>query len=281
MSTTTTAPTTTARAHRPPTGRVTFLGVVRGEWTKLRSLRSTWAVLLLAVALGVGLSALTGWALADGSGGGPGGGPGGPPGAPADTVGRVLSSTSLASLLLGVLGALVMTGEHASGTVTTSLAAVPRRWPLLAAKAVVVVAVVAPVAVLTSCLALVTASALLPAEQAVALTDAGVPTAVLGSSAAMVATALLGLGLGTLLRSTAGAITLLVALVFVAPPLLPLIPVDWLQTAVGHNSVAAGQSLSVVDGEHTLSTTAAWWTLAGWALVPLAAGALLLRRRDV
>lgn len=90
------------------TGRVSLPRVVASEWTKARSLRSTWLILLIAVVIGVGLATLTGWGTshADASAdGGFGGGPGGGGGA-GDTAATVLSGTSLGALVLGLLGAL-------------------------------------------------------------------------------------------------------------------------------------------------------------------------------
>ena len=237
------------------------------EWTKLRSLRSTWVTLALAASLGVGLAAVI--ALSAGAGDGPGNEFG------ADTVAFVLAGTGLAGLVLGVLGALQMSGEYATGTISVSLTAVPRRWPVLVAKAVVLVALVAPLSVAMS------GGAVLVAD---AVVDGGVAfscEAVLGNAAYLTAVALLGLGLATVVRGTAMSITVLVSLVFVLPPLLPLLPWAWVQTAADYFPAAAGQSLvPTLPGVAAVGDVAALWTLAAWTLVPLTAGAILLTRRD-
>ena len=112
------------------------------EWTKLRSLRSTWWTLALTTLLGLGFAVAVAASVgtddlaADTLG--------------ADPVALVLGATGLAALVLGVLGALQMSSEYASGTISVSLTAVPKRRPLLVAKAAVLVAVVAPLALAVS-----------------------------------------------------------------------------------------------------------------------------------
>lgn len=285
MSTTAT-PRTTSRAGSAPTGsgRVGLGRVVRAEWTKLASLRSTWFLLVLVVVLGVGLATVAGWASAQAieatAAGTPP--PGGPPGGlGTEALGAsILASTTLATLLLGVLGALTMSGEYSSGTITATLTAVPRRWPALAAKALLLVLVTALVGLVVSVAGFLLGELLLPASSTLALGDPGVWPAVLATAASMVATALLGLGLATVLRSTAGAITVLVALTFIGPPLLGLVPWDWVQTATDHIPGTAAGSIGLYAGDPVLSTTAAVLTLVGWALVPLLAGLVALQRRD-
>ena len=105
--------------------------------------------------------------------------------------------------------------------------------------------------------------------------------AVLGNAAYLTAVALLGLGLATVVRGTAMSITVLVSLVFVLPPLLPLLPWSWVETAANYFPAVAGQSLvTTLPGVTGVGDVAALWTLAAWTLVPLTAGAILLTRRD-
>lgn len=257
-----TAPAHHAHDHGPGPARLML-----SEWTKLRSLRSTWWTLGLALLIGLGLAAAIAYSL--GAGDGPGDDFG------ADSVAGVLAGTGFSALVLGVLGALAMSGEYATGTISASLTAVPRRWPVLVAKAAVLVAVVAPLSLAMS------AGALLIGD---AIIDGGVTfslAAVLGNTVYLTAVALFGLGLATVVRSTAMSITLLVAVVFVLPPLLPLLPWSWVETAADYFPSTAGQSLTTtLPGVAALGDAAAIWTLAAWALIPLTAGAVLLTRRD-
>jgi ABC-type transport system involved in multi-copper enzyme maturation permease subunit len=237
------------------------------EWTKLRSLRSTWWTLGLAVLIGLGLATMIAYSL--GTDGDP------REGIAADSVNSLLAGTGFAALVLGVLGALQISGEYTTGTMAVSLTAVPRRWPVLAAKAAVLAAVVAPLALAMSAAALLIGGAMI---------DGGVALswqAILGNTAYVTAVALLGLSLATLARSTAMSITLLVTVVFVLPPLLPLLPWNWMDTIAEYFPTAAGASLTTtVPGLAALGDATALATLAAWALIPLTAGAVLLTRRD-
>lgn len=264
-------------AHLSRPSKVTLARVVRSEWTKLRSLRSTWVTLALAAALSLGLAAIIGATLGDPQDGG-----GGPPASvAADPTAALLAGTSLASLVLGVLGAIAASGEYSTGTVRASLTAVPRRLPVLVGKTVVLAVVTALAGGAMAAGSFALGSALLGNGLEASWGDPGVVTAVVGRTGYLVAIALLGLGLGWLLRSTPGAITVLVAIVFVLPPLLPLIPWSWVQTATDYLPGGAGQSLgSTVAAAQTMSTATASLTLGLWALVPLVFAGVLLVRRD-
>jgi hypothetical protein len=239
--------------------------LVRSEWTKLRSLRSTWWTLLLAALIGIGLAVAVAASVGDPSTDALG----------EDDVALVLGGTGVAALVLGVLGALQMSSEYASGTISVSLTAVPRRRPLLAAKAAVLVAVVAPLSLAVSAGALLIGNAIIEGG----LTFSW--PAVLGNTAYLTAVAVLGLSLATLTRSTATSIAVLVALVFILPPLLPALPGAWLETVADFFPSGAQESLiSTVPGTAPTSDVAAVRTLVAWTLAPLTAGAILLTRRD-
>ncbi|NEM07725.1 ABC transporter permease subunit [Geodermatophilus normandii] len=241
--------------------------LARSEWTKLRSLRSTWWTLALAALTGIGFALAVAATVGAGD-------------VSSDALGEddfalVLGETGVAALVLGVLGALQMSSEYASGTISVSLTAVPRRRPLLAAKAAVLVAVVAPLSMAVSAGALLVGDAIIEGGLAFSW------PAVLGNTAYLTAVAVLGLSLATLTRSTAMAIAVLVAVVFVLPPLLPLLPWGWAETVADLLPGAAQESLiSTVPGTAPLGDVAAVRTLAAWILVPLTAGAVLLTRRD-
>ena len=271
-------------AHRRPLtarpsrrGGVSLPRAVLAEWTKFRSLRSTWAVLALVVVLSLGVGAAIAAAISDPSQPPPRGGPAA--GGLTDPVAAVLAGTSLAALALGVLGALTASGEYATGSMAATLMAVPRRWPVLVAKAALLVGVVAPFALGMSVGALWLGSLVLGDAATIRWSDSSTIGALLGTTGYLTAVALLGLALAVLLRSSAGSITLLVAVVFVLPVLLPLISWDWVQTAADHLPGSAGQSLQAT-ATATLSDAAATWTLLAWTLVPLAGSAVVLQRRD-
>ena len=211
-----TAMTTTATRPRPPPAsqRVTQVRVVRSEWTKLRSLPSTvWSLLAAVVADRRVRRRCTPWS----------GSPGRPPARGRrqfDPTAVSLTGVQLAQLAIGVLGVLLITGEYATGTIRISLAAVPARLPLLWGKAIVF-ALTALVAVPCRRPSRRSWSASRSCRRSTSTPpcgDPGVARAVLGSALFLTAVGLLGLGLGALLRNTAGAVAALFGLLF-APQL--------------------------------------------------------------
>src|SRR5262245_61323857 len=186
---------TTLADHGPGEYRVTMRRVVRSEWTKLRSVRSTWIVLAAAALLTVGLAAAFGYGYGQ-----------------QIHSGAVQPSTAEAAkaAFLGLDLFALVTGEYGVGLIRASLVAVPRRLPVLWAKALALAAVTAPVAVAVSVASFLISQAFAGSHGA-GLGDPGVPRAILGAAAYPVAAGLLGLGIGAILRHTAAAITVCVA----------------------------------------------------------------------
>jgi ABC-type transport system involved in multi-copper enzyme maturation permease subunit len=255
--------------------RVTFARVVRAEWTKLLSLRSTWAVLGAAAILTIGLAGVIGAVAAR-------------DGQAAGTVAQVISRTFLGidvfSLILGVFGILLMTGEYGSGSIRATLTAVPRRLPVLLAKALVLVAATGPLMLAVCFASLLAGQAFTGAGQRVGLADPEVLRATVGAAAAPVALGLLGLGIGAMVRHTAGAITTYVAAMLVVPALLPAaLPGSVRDSLLPYVPVAASQAMYAVstgDRFPMLSPVLAVLVLLGWVLLVLAGGAAVLQRRD-
>lgn len=174
-------PVSPQRADQASTAaRLSFARVVRSEWIKLRTLRSTWTTLaaVLGVLIGVGLIAATV------AGGGATGGPGGPP-ADTDPVSTVLAGANLAVLVVGVLGAVIGAREFTSGLIRTTLAAVPSRLPVLWGKAIALSSLLVPVTVGGVLVALVAGMPILDSQgqATVSWSDPGVAQAVLGTAA--------------------------------------------------------------------------------------------------
>lgn len=265
------ATTTPAPAGTTSTGTGTAsLGRgVRSEWRKVASLRSTWVIGGLFVGCALAFAAMAGAVVTDESIGVDG------------QVASVLGGVVLLAPLVAIFGALVVSGEYTSGTMTATLTAVPRRWPVLVAKAVLLVLGVGALSLVTAGLALLVFAPSVPAADAYTLLDGPVLGGVLAFAALMVAHALLGLGVATLLRSTAGAITVLVVVLYVLPVVLQLAGVEALASLTQYwpSSTQATFGISRL-GEPVLSPATAVAVLAGWALVPLAAGLVALQRRD-
>ncbi|RYV50430.1 ABC transporter permease subunit [Pengzhenrongella frigida] len=276
------APATGLRS-RADTGRlkVTLPRVVGAEWFKFASLRSSWITIAVALAVIIGFGALAA-AVAAGDieparGGGPGEGALG-----LDPTSLSLAGAGLAQIILGILGVLAISGEYSSGMIRATLAAVPRRVPVLTAKAIVIAVVAIVVAVPGTYAAFFVGQAIFGDGANASLSDAGVGQAVLGTGVYLAAIAVLGLALGALLRHAAGAIGALFTLLLLAPNLLPLLlPDSWAEALVPYlpsNAGAAFTSVAPADG--LLSAGAGMAVLAGWIVVLLATAAVLLRRRD-
>ncbi len=252
--------------------RVTFGRVVRSEWIKLRSLRSTLLAAGCAALAMVGIGALlaadtaSDWTTMPAT-----------ERAAVDGTDVALAGFYLAQLAAGVLGVLAVTGEYASGTIRATLAAVPRRAPVLWAKVGVLAALAAPVALVASLAAFLLAQALLADHLTFGLGDPGAARAVVGCAVALAAIAVLGAAMGFLVRSTAAALGILVGVlviptvVVVAPEVTAYLPGRALQALVLARPTPEAQLLSPEAGA---AVAAAWIALA------LAGAALVLARRD-
>jgi hypothetical protein len=241
--------------------RVTFPRVVRAEWTKLAALRSTWVVLGLVAALTVGLAGVIGANQHHAR------------------VGDAFLGVDLFSLVLGIFGIMMITGEFGSGLARATFAAVPRRLPVLWAKAVVLAAAAAPV-MLATCAAALWANRAFAGDTAPAEPEA--LRATIGAAAAPIGLALLGLGLGALVRHTAAAITVYVLSMLVLPALLQAaLPGGAGEHVIRYVPVAAAQGLYAVGNPFRMPPPAtAAWVLLAWILATLTAGAAMLWRRD-
>jgi len=261
MTTTTTTTTATRDRYR-------FPQVARMEWIKLRSLRSTWWVLAVTVAGAVGIAVAVGLNTED---------------AAADLTNNALAGISLGLLLAGVLGVLAMTGEYTSGMIRATLAAVPNRPLVLAAKAAVFGTLALAAGEAAGFISFFAGAAALPtAVPAPTLGQPGVLRAVVLSGAGYCLIGVIGLGLGAIIRHTPAAIAVLVGGVYVAAqfvavlarPLMPYLPVS-----IVANSLTTVQPLA--DGQvRFLSPWTGLAMLCLYAALTLGAGAWLLARRD-
>jgi ABC-2 type transport system permease protein len=273
-------PTTRPAAATRPAGaagqRVTQARVVRSEWTKLRSVPSTAWSLLAAAVLIVGVGALYSLLRVTR-----------PPDDPAavagfDPTAVSLTGVQLAQLATGVLGVLLVAGEYATGTIRVSLAAVPRRLPVLWGKAIVFALTTLVLCLPATLAAFLVGQSILEAERLdISLGHPGVARAVFGSALLLGAVGLLGLGLGALLRSTAGAVSALFGLLFGPQLLTGLLPAGWSDTLYPYLPVPAGAAVANVQPD---SAALAPWTGFGlfclYTAFVLALAAWRLRHRD-
>lgn len=254
-----------------------LLWVVRSEWTKLWSLRSTGWTLLATVVLSVGASTLVAWALTTQQASQPSGRSG-----PLDVTGASLFGLLFGQLPIAVLGVLVITGEYATGSIRSSLAAVPARLRLLTGKAVVITVVAFATGILTCFPSFYLAMAFFNGQgEGVGIGEPHVLRAVIGGALLLSACALFGLAIGILMRHTAGAITVTVALLFVVPIVLASIPADIVRTAHKYFlASAAGELTSVVRQPDTLGPWQGYLVFLAEIAVLLAVAAVLMKRRD-
>ncbi len=275
------AAVTTTGTRTTSVPRSTFAGVMRGEWIKLLSLRSTWWTLGTTVALMtlVSLAAASSLgAMADDPAMGP---------ALAEMHGAEVISGGfqVAVITIAVLGALFITGEYSTGMVRSTFAAVPTRLPVLAAKAIALVVLTTAVTLVGAVLAyVVTLPALTEHDLVPALDDPSTWRVLGGTVYFLVAAALFSLGVGTLLRSTAATVTLALTVLLVLPGLLGFISLDWVETVVGYLPLPASSAFIAAEATSVqgvaLSAQEGLVTIAAYAVLPLVAAAVALRRRD-
>lgn len=257
--------------------RVSQLRVLRSEWTKLRSLRSTVWSLLVAAGLIIGGGVLASSVTASNW----------PPPKAADRAAFdptavSLTGVYLAQVAVGVLGVLLISGEYGTGMIRSTLAAVPRRLPVLCGKAIVFALITFALCAASTLVAFFSGQSILSGKHiGVGFDHAGVARAVLGSALFLGAVGLLGLGLGALLRNTAGAISALFGLLFVLPFATGFLPADWSDRIGKYLPYSAGTAITNVSPD---SNSLAPWTGFGvfclYATVALGLAAWQLRRRD-
>lgn len=264
-------------APAAPGGEVTQTRVVHSEWIKMRTLRSTFYTLLAALVALIGLGTLfsaftaSHWASMS-------------PHERADFEPALTSLRGyfLAQLAVGVLGVLVITGEYGTGMIRATLAAVPRRLPVLWAKAGLYTAVVWLVTTAGALVAFLVGQSVLSSKHiGTSLSAPGVPRVVFGAALYLAVVGLLGVAIGALIRNTAGGIATLFGLLLVVPVLFEALPSSWADHVNQWLPSNAGQSLvSLHHQAHTLSPWTGFTVFLLYALAALAAAAFLLKRRD-
>ena len=268
---------TVAHAGRRAGGTVTQARVALSEWTKLRSLRSTrWAMLAtLLFTIGIGILACTVFAARW------------PHLSPSDKADfhplRVsLAGVNLAQLSIGVLGVLVITGEYTTGMIRSTFAAVPKRLPVLWAKAGVFAAVTFALTLPAVLIAFFVGQSILSSRHVqIAFTHPGVARAVIGAALFLTVMGIFGLGIGAIVRHTAGGIVTLVGIMFVLPPILGLLPSSWSNAINPYlPSNAAGVLWTITRDPHTLAPWAGFALFCGYAAASIAIAAVLMLRRD-
>ena len=200
-----------------PSLPVRAVDLLASEWTKFRSVRSTYWSLLVAVVTPVAVSAVVAFAFTSARNQGP----------PPDPLLPEVISLEYAVIAVSVMGVLAFSAEYSTGLIRVTFSAAPRRRAVLAAKAVVLAAVTLAAGELVAFVSFWLVQAVLAGHrQGVSLGQPGVPGAVLSAGLLLCVCALLGLALGAIIRHTAGGIAATVAVILV-PGILALLPAPW------------------------------------------------------
>jgi ABC-2 type transport system permease protein len=273
--------TSQARARAVPAAshRAGLRGTLRSELTKIRSVRSTYWTLILLVLVGVAWSiafcagTASHWSASQRAGFDP-------------TQSSIVGMAQLGQLVIIVLGTLAITSEYSTGMIRTSLTVMPRRGVLYGAKAMVFAAAALVVAVPTGFACFFIGQALLaPTHVTATLSQPGAARAVIAAGLYVALCGLFALGLGAILRSTAGAMTTSYGVLFLLPELAKALPSAWYVDI--ERWLPSGDVLNTITGTQSANLNpnmfSAWGELAvfgGYTAVVLILGGVLFRNRD-
>jgi ABC-2 type transport system permease protein len=258
-------------------GRVTMPGTLISEWTKLRSVRSTAWSLAAAFLFTIGIACIATAVIVNHW-------PHMNPHDRADfhPLEATLAGVQLAQLAIGVLGVLLITAEYSTGMIRASMSAVPKRLPVLAAKGTVFGLVTFCLMAPAVLVAFFSAQAILSGRHIeTTFTAPGVPRAVFGAALYLTVIGLFGLGLGAIVRNTAGGIALFAGIMFVLPPLMNVLPTSWNNAASPYLPLQAGEQIMALQRGNQLAPWTGFGVLCAYAAASLLVAAVLLRRRDV
>src|ERR1700678_2054176 len=305
---TATTPSLRLSSLPPAAGQAGLRGALASEFTKLRSVRSTYWTLgaLFIVSVGLSVAILAGTAANFANN------PGNKAGFDA-TQNSLGAFFEIGQLIIAVLGAMVITSEYSTGMIRTSLTAQPRRGVVYAAKAMVFTAVTLVISIITAFIAFFIGQAIysskgvsaslfhtvtIPANANVncgpsgctatfsgtdVITASTVLTAIIGTALFVTIVALIAFGVGSIVRHTAGALAIVIALLFIVPILEQTLPNDWRWDIMRFLPDAATRVISVTVGGTNIHLWLAWPQLgvtAVWAAVLVGIGAYLFRKRD-
>jgi ABC-2 type transport system permease protein len=259
-------------------GRLTQTGVLRSEWTKLYSLRSTRysllasAVVTIGFAIIVSAANLARWSSMSAV-----------DKASFDPLATSLLGVRFGVLAIGVLGVVLLTGEYTTGMIRSTMTAVPKRLPVLWGKSAVYAIVALIVTVPAVLIAFFASQAILSGQHIqIAFSHPGVPLAVLGGAIYLTLVGLFAMGLGAITRNTAAGIASFAGIMFVLPPLVTVLPSSIANSITPYLPSNAGDAIMTIGHHaHTLSPAAGLAVFAAYVVATIAAGAVLLVKRDV
>lgn len=265
---------------------------IRSEWLKFWTLPSSIWIIAVTIVVMVGLSALMAWGFTFDPSAAAGGPPDDGNGVGVATEGgedfalsslglvAISFSYSVGQIVLAVLGVMVATSEYATGQIRSTLTAVPTRLPVLVAKVVIVIVVGFTLGALAVALSwLATTPILEPHGMQLDVSEDGAWRTLFGVPLYLSAIALFSLGIGFLLRHTAGAIAAVLGILLVLP-IVGMIQIDWLQDLALYLPASAGERLVLGASDDVLTEWQGFAVLGGYVVVALVLAGVLLRRRD-
>ena len=277
MATTAMRPTAGVTLDLPRSaGRVTFAGALRSEFTKIRSVRSTYWTLLAMFVVVVGFGALASYGAATH----------GEHGLGFDPTQQSLAGLYIGQLIIGVLGVLVISSEYSTGMIRTTLTTNPHRGVMIAAKGVVFTVIAFVASAVTAFASFFLGQALMSSHHiSTTIGSPNVLRAVIGGALFLTACGVLAFGLGLLLRHTAAGIGATVGLLFVVTILVNFLPQAWQADINKWIPALAGGQLWMVQPQPPGATPMfgpwpSFAVLCGWAALAVGAAVVLFRRRD-
>ena len=261
-------------ASTPPSPlAIRALDLVASEWTKFRSVRSSFWSLLVAVVTPIGVSTVVAVAFAHAPASG---------GSRPDPLLPEVVSLEYAVIAVSVMGVLAFSAEYSTGLIRTTFAAAPRRRAVLAAKAAVLGAVTLAAGELVAFASFFLAQAVLAGHhQGVSLSQPGVPGKVLAAGLLLCVCTMLGLAFGSIIRHTAGGIAATIAVILL-PGILGLLPAPW-NGRIGRFALleAAQQVTALHPAANLFSPGPSLLVLLAWPAAALAVAAILITRQDI
>jgi ABC-2 type transport system permease protein len=266
--------------------RLSFGGILRSEWIKLRTVRSTNWCYLIIVVLTIGLGCLVAASISAGIG----------DGAMQQAIWMQMTTVGVnfTQLVSAVLGALVITGEYGTGMIRSTVTAVPTRAPALIAKAIVFGVTTFIVALVSLTAAALLTAAILPGKGI--HPDFGDPAvwgAIVGGAGFLALIGMLALSIGAIIRNSAGGIATSLALILVAPVVVSIVAsitqADWagnlgafLPSGAGGRMYAyvSGLETAMPPGIVVLEPWQGFLVLVGWVVVLFIGASALFKRRD-
>jgi ABC-2 type transport system permease protein len=266
------------RTTELPPGHYSFASLLRSEWTKLRSVRSTWWTIGVTVLLGIGIGALVTaetrahWHTMD-------------PGSiqSFDPTASSLVGLFICQFAIGILGALVVSAEYSTGTIRATFSAAPHRTVVLAAKATVYGFVALVVSEFVSFVSFILGQFLLsaPATHAT-LSSPGALRAVVGGGLYICVLGLIAFGLAAIIRHTAGAISAFVGILLVLPLVVQALPSSLSEEVRKFLPDRIGIQMLTTNGGsfNAFTPWVGFGILCVYAFVLISIGAALMNRRD-